>query len=137
MKNIATYIETNEEIEVKSMELKQRVRLCVGKLELGKVDIRQGIFERNSLFLLVFVLAFILISSILRKAKATCEFPEKKKTDHLLFIDNLTLELKKNYLLIQAVRIFSKYIKKGNILITICIELTDVKNSLNKMVKII
>ena len=39
--------------------------------------------------------------------------------------------------MIQAVRIFSKYMKKGNILITICIELTDVKNSLNKMVKII
>lgn len=83
MKNIATYIETNEEIEVKSMELKQRVRLCVGKLELGKVDIRQGIFERNSLFLLVFVLAFILISSILRKAKATFDIRIEKE----LFID--------------------------------------------------
>ena len=53
---------------VNSME-KWRVMLCAGNSELGEVDIKRGIFQGNSLSLLVFVLVLIP-SSILRKAKA-------------------------------------------------------------------
>ena len=54
---------------VNSME-KWKVMLCSGNSELGEVEIKQGIFQGNSLAPLVFVLALILLSLILRKAKA-------------------------------------------------------------------
>ena len=55
-----------------SME-KWRVMLCAGNLELGEIDIKQGIFQGDPLSPLVFVLALIPLSLILRKAKATAK----------------------------------------------------------------
>ena len=52
-----------------SME-KQKVMLCSGNSDLGKVKIKRGIFQGDSLSPLVFVLALIPLSLILRKAKA-------------------------------------------------------------------
>ena len=46
--------------------------------ELGKVEIKRGIFQGHSLSPLVFVLALIPFSLILRKAKAAYEFSESK-----------------------------------------------------------
>ena len=43
------------------------------------IIITKGIFQRDSLSLLVFVLALIPLSFILRKAKATYEFSESKE----------------------------------------------------------
>ena len=43
--------------------------MCVGNSVLGKVDIKRGIFQEDSLSSLVFVLALIPLSLILRKAK--------------------------------------------------------------------
>ena len=54
---------------VNSME-KWKVILCSGNSELGEVEIKGGIFQGDSLFPLVFVLALIPVSLILRKAKA-------------------------------------------------------------------
>ena len=48
---------------VKSME-KWKVMLCSGNSALGEVEIKQGIFQGDSLFPLVFVLALILLSLI-------------------------------------------------------------------------
>ena len=60
--------------------------LCSGNSELGQDEIKQGIFQKDSLSPLVFVLAFILSSLILRKTKATYEFSEsKEKINHVLF----------------------------------------------------
>ena len=74
-----------------SME-KWTVILCSGNSELGEVEIKRGIFQRDSLSPLVFVLAFIALSLILRKAKAAYEFSEsKEKINHILFMDNLKL----------------------------------------------
>ena len=74
---------------VNSME-KWRVMLCARNLELGEVDIKRGIFQGDSLSPLVFVLALIPISLILRKAKAACEFSgSREKINHLLFMDDL------------------------------------------------
>ena len=79
---------------------KWRVMLCAGNSELGEVDIKQGIFQGDSLSSLVFVLALIPLSFILRKAKAVYEFSgSQEKINHLLFTDDLKLlvAMKKNW----------------------------------------
>ena len=58
---------------VNSME-KWKVMLYSGNSELGEVEIKRGIFKGDSLSPVVFVLAFIPLSLILRKAKAAYEF---------------------------------------------------------------
>ena len=76
---------------VNSME-KWEVMLCSRNSELDEVEITQGIFQGGSLFPLVFVLALIPLSLILRKAKAAYEFSEsKEKINHLSFMDDLKL----------------------------------------------
>ena len=66
--------------------------LCSGNSELGEVEIKHGIFEGDSLSLLVLVLALIPLSLILRKAKTAYEFPgSKEKINQLLFMDDLKL----------------------------------------------
>ena len=42
-----------------------KVMLCSGNSELGEVEIKQGIFQGDSLYPLVFVLALIPLSLIL------------------------------------------------------------------------
>ena len=75
---------------VNSME-KWRVMLCAGNSEL-EVDIKRGSFQGDSLSPLVFVLALIPLSLILRKAKAAYEFSgSKEKINNLLFMDDLKL----------------------------------------------
>ena len=65
--------------------------LCSGNSELGEVEIKQGIFQ-DSLSPLVFVLALIPLSLILRKANAAYEFSEsKEKINHLSLMDDLKL----------------------------------------------
>ena len=72
-----------------SME-KRKVTLCSGNSELVQAEIKQGIFQGDSLSPLV--LALILLSLILRKEKAAYEFSQsKKKINHLLFMDDLKL----------------------------------------------
>ena len=58
---------------VNSME-NWKVMLCSGNSELGEAEIKRGIFQGDSLSPLVFVLALILLSLILRKGKAAYEF---------------------------------------------------------------
>ena len=76
---------------VNSME-KWKVTLCSENSELGEVEIKRGIFERNPLSSLMFVLELIPLSLILRKEKVAYEFSEiKEKINHLLFMDGLNL----------------------------------------------
>ena len=58
---------------VNSME-KWKVMLCSGNSELGEAEIKPGIFQGDSLSPLVFVLALIPLSLILKKAKEAYEF---------------------------------------------------------------
>ena len=61
--------------------------LCSGNSDLGEVEIKQGIFQGDSLSPLV-----IPLSLTLRKAKAAYEFSEsKEKISYLLFMDDLKL----------------------------------------------
>ena len=67
---------------------KWKVMLCSRNYELGEVAIKRGIFQGDSLSPLLFVLALIPLSLILRKAKAAYEFSESNgKINHLLFMD--------------------------------------------------
>ena len=69
---------------------KWKVMYCSGNSELGEVEIKRGIFQGDYLSPLVFVLAFIPLRLILRKA--AYEFLEsKEKINHLLFMDDLKL----------------------------------------------
>ena len=127
---------------VNSME-KWKVMLCSGNSEFGEVEIKRGIFQGDSLSPLVFVLALIPLSLILRKAKAAYEFSEsKEKINNLLFMDNLKLYSRTEKALdslVQTVRVFSEDIgvkfgiekfamlvmKKGKIVKSVAIELPD------------
>ena len=119
--------------------------LCSGNSELGEIEIKQGIFEGDSLSPLVFVLALISLTLILRKAKAAFEFSEsKEKINHRLFMDDLKLySLSEKGLgsLVQTVRVFSEDIgmdfgiekcallvtEKGKIVKSVGIEFLDGK----------
>ena len=96
---------------VNSME-KWKVMLCSGNSKLGEVEIKRGIFQGDSLSPLVFVLALILLSLILRKAKTAYEFSgSKEKINHLLFMDDFKLYSQSEKgldSLVQAVRVFSE-----------------------------
>ena len=71
---------------------KLKVMLCSGNSESGEVEIKRGIFQGDSLSSIVFVLALIPLSLILRKVKAAHKFSEsKEKINHLLFMDDLKL----------------------------------------------
>ena len=99
---------------VNSME-KQKVMLCSENSELGKVEIRRGSFQGDSLSPLVFVLALIPLNLILRKAKTAYEFSEsKEKINNLLFMDDLKLYSRSEKgldSLVQTVRVFSEDIE--------------------------
>ena len=62
---------------VNSMEM-WKVMLCSGSSGLGEVEIKRDIFQGDSLSPLVFVLALIPLSLILRKTKVAYEFSERK-----------------------------------------------------------
>ena len=84
--------------------------LCAGNSELGEVDIKQGIFQGDSLSLPVFVLALIPLSLILRKAQTAYEFSgSKEKINHLLFMNDLKLHSRNEKgldSLVQTIRVF-------------------------------
>ena len=68
-----------------SME-KWKVILCLGNSEIGEVEIKGGIFQGYSLSPLVFVLALISLSLILKKTKAAYTFSESKENINHFFI---------------------------------------------------
>ena len=124
---------------------KWKIMLCSGNSELGEVEIKRGIFQGDSLSPVVFVLALIPLSLILRKAKVAYEFSKsKEKINHLLFMDDLKLYSRSEKgldSLVQTVRVFSKdmgmefgiekcamlVMEKGKIVKSVGIELPDGK----------
>ena len=124
---------------VNSME-KWKVMLCSGNSELGEVEIKRVIFQGDSLSPLVFVLALIPLSLILRKVKAAYEFSEsKEKINHHLKLYSRSEKGLDS--LVQTVRVFSEDIEmvfgiekcamlvmeKGKIVKSVGIELQDGK----------
>ena len=79
---------------------------------MGQVEIKRGIFRGDSLTPLVFVLALVPLSLILRKAMVGYEFSEsKEKINHLLSMDDLKLYSRSEKgldSLVQTVCVFSE-----------------------------
>ena len=96
---------------VNSIE-KWKVMLCSRNSELDEAEIKRGVFQGDSLSPLVFLLALIPLSLILRKVKAAYEFSEsREKINHLLFMDDLKLynQSEKGLgSLVLTVRVFSE-----------------------------
>ena len=142
--NLFEVAENIKSLLVNSME-KWKLMLCSGNSELVEVEIKQGIFQGDSLSPLVFVLSMIPLSLILKKEKAACKFSEsKEKINHLLFMDDLKLysrSEKRLDSLVQTVCIFREDIgmefgiekcailvtEKGKIVKSVGIELSDDK----------
>ena len=58
---------------------------------LGKVNIRRGIFQGDSLSPLLFVICMILLTEILRKIPTGYTLKSGEKLNHLLFMDDLKI----------------------------------------------
>ena len=89
-----------------------RFDLTCNNQSLGRVDIKRGIFQGDSLSPLLFVLCLIPLTLILHKSESAYQFSStKEKINHLLFMDDLKLYAKNEKgldSLVQTVRIFSK-----------------------------
>ena len=89
-----------------------KVELTSGGQTLGAVNIRRGIFQGDSLSPILFVIALIPLSEILRKVKMGYSLgKDGGKFNHLLFMDDLKLygrNVNEIDSLIQTVRIFSQ-----------------------------
>ena len=103
--------ENRKSLLVNSMGM-WKVTLCSGNSELDEVEIKGGNFQGDSFSLLVFVLALIPLSLILRKANAAYEFSEsKEKINHLLFMDDMKLYSRSERgldSLVETFRVFSE-----------------------------
>ena len=58
---------------------------------LGEISIKRGIFQGDSLSPLLFIIALVPMSMILRKVTYAYEFKSVVKLNHLLFMDDLKL----------------------------------------------
>ena len=89
--------------------------LTSGGMALGQVDIRRGIFQRDSLSPPLFIVIILPLTLVLQKMRAGYKLAkDMKPIDHLLFMDDLKLyRVSKDQLdsLVQVVRIFSQDIK--------------------------
>ena len=89
--------------------------LNAGQTRLGNVKIKRGIFQGDSLSPLLFVLAMIPMTLVLRKTNIFYELKKKgERINHLLFMDDLKLFAKdKDQIdsLVNTVRVFSEDIK--------------------------
>ena len=69
-----------------------RVELISGEENLGEVNIRQGIFQADSLSPLLFVVCLLPLTHILRDAAPGYHFASNgQKVNHLLFMDEKKL----------------------------------------------
>ena len=88
------------------------MELKCGNESLGNVKIRREIFQGDTLSPLLFVIALIPLTYILRKCKPEYVFAKNgEKINHLLYMDDLKLYARNEKdldSLIQSVRFFSK-----------------------------
>ena len=90
-----------------------RVELTCNNENLGEVEIKRGIFQEDSLSPLLFVIALIPLTQILKATRYCYSFANKEKINHLLYMDDLKLYAKTEEeldSLVQTVRVFSENI---------------------------
>ena len=89
-----------------------RVELTCANEHLGEVRIKRGIIKGDALPTLLFVIALIPLTSVLKTTKHGYEFAKNgEKINHLLYMDDLKLYAKNEKeldSLMQTVRVFSK-----------------------------
>ena len=89
----------------------RKTELTASGKVLGEVNINRGVFQRDSLSPILFTLALVSLTLILRKMKAGYNLGEGKgNINHLLYMDDLKLYGKNQYQidrLVPTVRIFS------------------------------
>ena len=86
-----------------------RIKIIACDENLGEVDIRRGIFQGDSFSPLFFVIVLISLSIILNETDLGYVTSRNQKLNHLLFMDDLKLYVKRERVLeslIQTVRIF-------------------------------
>ena len=87
------------------------VDMSYGREKLAEVIIRRGIFQGDSFSPLLFVIALISLTLILRKCRNGYSFSRtKEKMNHLLYTDDLKIFAKEEAgldSLLQTVRVFS------------------------------
>ena len=89
---------------------KWKTDLTFGGESFGEVKIKRGIFQGDSLSPLLFIIALIPLSMILKKVSYVYEFKSAVKLNHLLFMDDLKLYAKSETgldSLVQTVHMFS------------------------------
>ena len=90
-----------------------RVELTCNNENLGEVEIKRGIFQENSLSPLLFVIALIPLTQILKATRHCYSFANKEKFIHLLYMDDLKLYAKTEEeldSLVQTVIVFNENI---------------------------
>ena len=88
-----------------------KTELTFGGKSLGAGKIKRGIFQGDSLSPLLFIIALIPMSMILRQVKYAYEFRTGVRLNHLLFMDDLKLYAKNETgldSLVQTVHMLSK-----------------------------
>ena len=70
------------------------VELVCNNEKLGEVEIKRGIFQGDSLSPLLFVIALIPLTQILKATRHCYSFANKEKINHLLYMDDLKLYAK-------------------------------------------
>ena len=89
-----------------------KVELTAGGRSLAEAKIQRGIFQGDALSPLLFIIAMIPLSHILRKFTAGYKLSRsQEKINHLIYMDNIKLffkKLKGLKTLPQAVRIYSQ-----------------------------
>ena len=114
---MSCYLEVAENIKrlMRQSMLGWETELTSGNEILGSVKIKRGIFQGDSLSPLLFIIALIPLSFVLRKVKAGCQFSRSSPViNHLLFMDDLKLFGKTESqldTLLNKVHIFSQDIK--------------------------
>ena len=83
----------------------------VGGKSLAEVKIQRGIFQGVALIPLLFVIVIMPLNHILRKSGGGYKLTKaEEKINHLKYMDDIKKKKKKNWKLIQRVRIYSQEI---------------------------
>ena len=92
-----------------------RVELTAGVRSLAEAKIQRGMFQGDTLSLLLFIIGMIPLNHILRKCTAGYKLSlSQEKINHVMYVDDIKLFAKKEKereTLIHAVRIYSQDIR--------------------------
>ena len=105
-------VSTNIQDFLKKIMMKWSTILTANGITLGQINIRRGIFQGDSLSPLLFILALVPLSTVLRQTEKGYQTSKTaNKISHLLYMDDLKLYAKTREeleLLVNTVRTYSE-----------------------------